>query len=124
MHCCCLHDTTIRNFKFLLVYLFDMNFYRKCPLYILLNQFDSKSTLLLVKLKIFLPMKFLEFLSLLLKFEIMKKFQTLLRYEILNFCRGSFIFREVGPVVNWRPSVVISIRNVMINIRLVRLPHK
>ena len=47
-------------------------------LYILLNQFDNKSTLLLVKLKIF-PVKLLEFNLLLLKFEIMKKFKTRLR---------------------------------------------
>ena len=107
LRCCCLHDTTMQNCRFLLVYMFDTNFYRKCFLYILLNQFDSKSTLLLVKLKIFLPMKLLEFLSLLLKFEIMKKFQTLLRYEILNFYGGSFIFGEIGPVVNWWPSVLI-----------------
>ena len=60
----------------------------------------QKSTLLLVKLKIFLPMKPLEFNPLLLKFEIMKKFQTLLRYDILNFCGGSFIFGKIGPVVN------------------------
>ena len=33
MHYCCLHDTTTRNWKFLLVYIFDTNFYRKCPLY-------------------------------------------------------------------------------------------
>ena len=106
LHCCCLHDTTMQNCKFLLVYMFDTNFYRKYLLYILLNQFDSKSSLLFVKLKTFLPMKLLEFLSLLLKFEIMKKFQTLLRYEILNFCGGSFIFGEIGPVVNWWPSVL------------------
>ena len=96
LHCCCLHDTTMQNCKFLLVYMFDKNFYRKCLLYILLNQLDSKSTFLFVKLKIFLPMKLLEFLSLLLKFEVMKKFQTLLRYEILNFCGGSFIFGEIA----------------------------
>ena len=106
LHCCCLHETTMQSCKFLLVYMFDKNFYRKCLLYILLNQLDSKSTLLLVKLKIFLPMKLLEFLSLLLKFEIMKKFQTLLRYEILNFCGGCFIFGEIGHVVSWWPSVL------------------
>ena len=108
LHYCCVYDTTIQNCKFLLVYIIETNFYRKCPLYILLNQFDSKSTVMLVKLKIFLFRKLWKFRSLLLKFEIMKKFQRQLRYEILNFWEVSFIFEEIGPGVNWWPSVLIN----------------
>ena len=67
----------IENFYWF-IYLIQ-NFTENAPsIYILLNQFGNKSTLLLVKLKIF-PIKLLEFNSLLLKFEIMKKFQTMLR---------------------------------------------
>ena len=55
---------------------------------------------MLVKMKIFLPMKLLEFHSLLLKFEKKKKFQALLRYEILNLYEVFFIFEEIGPVMN------------------------
>ena len=76
-------------------------------IYIILNQFRYKSTLLLVKLKIFLPIKLLEFHLFLLKFEIMNKFQApLLRYEILDFSGMSF-FQEIGLVVKWWPSVLI-----------------
>ena len=67
----------IANFYWF-IYLIQ-NFTENAPsIYILLNQFGNKSTLLLVKLKIF-PIKLLEFNSLLLKFEIMKKFQRMLR---------------------------------------------
>ena len=70
-------------------------------IYILLNQFDSKSTLFLVKLKILLSVKPLEFHSLPLKFE------PLFRYEILDFSGASFIFGEIGRVMNRWPSVLI-----------------